>query len=203
MSTAGLVLAGGSSSRMGRDKALLKQGDETLLERNSRILKQAGCARVYISGNCNGNRQQTNAINDIREDLGPVGGILSAMQQLLTSDHRWLVIIAVDMPNLSPAQLQPLFDNLSTTSNGRYFNDSLFPMIIKIDRQLAATIAQQLSANNKKAKSVYRLVHNLALEALCANEVQVQQFINVNTPEQWQRHLLSQQQAQLTPSKRG
>lgn len=181
---------------MGQDKALLSLDDETLLARNNRVLTEAGCQQVFISGDCNGNRAQSNAIRDIAGDLGPVGGILSVLQQLLTTPHQWLVIVAVDMPNLAAAQLQPLINGLTPERNGRYFNDSLFPMVIKIDSDIVSTIKQQLSANNKRAKSVYRLVHNLALDALDASEIQAQQFINVNTPEQWQNYLSSQQQTQ-------
>ena len=190
---AGLVLAGGRSSRMGQDKALLTINDETLLQRNSRVLAEAGCSQVFISGDNLGNRQQSNAINDISSDIGPVGGILSVMQQLVTSGHQWLAVVAVDMPNIEAEQLKPLFDNLSTTTNGRYFNDSLFPMIIKITPAIITVIADQLSADTKRAKSVYRLIHNLALEPLTASKIQAKQFINVNTPEQWQQHLANQQ----------
>jgi len=188
---AGLVLAGGKSSRMGQDKALLQLNNETLLARNSRILSQAGCDQVFISGDSQGNRQQQNAIADKVNDLGPVGGILSVIELLLADNYQWLVIVAVDMPNLTPSLLDPLFNQLHA-GYGRYFADSLFPMIIKIDHHVARTITQQLATNDKKSRSVYRLFNNLALEQITIDQTQADKFINVNTPEQWQDCLLRQ-----------
>ncbi len=45
---AGLVLAAGASSRMGRSKALLRLGGETFVERLCRVLSQAGCAEIVV-----------------------------------------------------------------------------------------------------------------------------------------------------------
>lgn len=45
----GLVLAGGRSIRMGREKALLRVGGETLLERQLRILRAVGLSEVILS----------------------------------------------------------------------------------------------------------------------------------------------------------
>ncbi|UUS13945.1 NTP transferase domain-containing protein [Stenotrophomonas sp. CD2] len=46
----GIVLAGGLSSRMGRDKALLPWKGRTLLEHMRGLLLQAGAGRVWVSG---------------------------------------------------------------------------------------------------------------------------------------------------------
>ena len=50
MSINGIVLAGGLSSRMGRDKALLPWQGRTLLEHMRGVLKQAGAGRVPGGG---------------------------------------------------------------------------------------------------------------------------------------------------------
>ncbi|MEA5446610.1 NTP transferase domain-containing protein, partial [Gammaproteobacteria bacterium AB-CW1] len=47
---AGLVLAGGASSRMGEDKALLRHGQESLLALAVRRLTAAGADPVLVSG---------------------------------------------------------------------------------------------------------------------------------------------------------
>jgi molybdenum cofactor cytidylyltransferase len=47
-SIAGLILAAGESSRMGRDKALLPYGDRTFLETIVATLRQAGVLRIAV-----------------------------------------------------------------------------------------------------------------------------------------------------------
>lgn len=198
MSIAGLVLAGGQSSRMGEDKALLTIDNETLLARNSRLLKQAGCDEVFISGDFQGSRTQHNVINDLSANDGPVSGILSCLKYLLTIGHHQVVIIAVDMPNISTEQLQPLVTKLSSNCNGQFYHHSLFPLVIKISHQIINTIEQQLASDEKRSKSIYRLTDNLMMTDLDVTDDQQPHFINVNTPEQWQCHV--NQQALVTNS---
>ena len=45
---AGVVLAAGAGTRLGRPKALLRLGEELLLDRAVRTLRQAGCAPVVV-----------------------------------------------------------------------------------------------------------------------------------------------------------
>ncbi|NRA70942.1 MAG: molybdenum cofactor guanylyltransferase [Gammaproteobacteria bacterium] len=192
MSIAGLVLAGGKSSRMGQDKAMLTIENETLLERNVRLLKQAGCDDVFISGNYQGRSKQLNVIDDLSANIGPVSGILSSLKHLLTTSHSQVVIVAVDMPNLTIKQLQPLMSKLDSSCNGQFYHDSLFPLVIKISDSVISTIELQLNNNDKRSKSIYRLTDNLMMIGRLATEVQQPHFINVNTPEQWQNHLAQQ-----------
>lgn len=105
----GLVLVGGQSRRMGRDKALLSyDGERTQLERTASLL-QSVCTQTYVS-----QRQEqafpvpteTEVIYDSDADIhGPLCGILSAMQQHPEAD--WLVL-ACDLPNLTEATLRKL-----------------------------------------------------------------------------------------------
>ncbi len=105
----GLVLVGGQSRRMGRDKALLSyDGEATQLERTAALL-QTVCPRVFISQR----KEQpfpiptgTEAIYDrMDEARGLLRGILSAMQA--HPEAHWLVL-ACDLPNLTSAALEKL-----------------------------------------------------------------------------------------------
>ncbi|MDP4611635.1 MAG: NTP transferase domain-containing protein [Opitutales bacterium] len=105
----GLVLVGGKSQRMGRDKALLSyDGQGTQLERTAALL-QSVCERVYIS-----QREEqafpcpegSEAIYDsVSEAKGPLCGILSAMQT--HPEAHWLVL-ACDLPYLQVPTLEKL-----------------------------------------------------------------------------------------------
>lgn len=107
----GLVLAGGRSRRMGRDKALLEFDGKTQLERAITALaavteRQFVSTRKGQSGD--GERQRYAQIVDRYDDLGPVAGILSALESHPEAD--WLVV-ACDLPNLDSATLEFLVAN--------------------------------------------------------------------------------------------
>lgn len=103
----GLVLAGGESRRMGSDKALLRHGDETQLDYAVRIVS-AVVDRAFVSARASqadAVRKQYSLINDQYENLGPVAGILSAMDY--DPQVAWLVL-ACDLPNVTQDTLQAL-----------------------------------------------------------------------------------------------
>lgn len=105
----GLVLVGGKSERMGRDKALLSYSDgQTQLERTSDLLN-AVCNRVFISMRAEQGFElppNTESCYDtVSEAKGPLCGILSAMAANKEAD--WLVV-ACDLPNLNVETLQKL-----------------------------------------------------------------------------------------------
>ncbi len=110
----GLVLAGGLSSRMGRDKACLVHPDgRTLARRGHDLLKDAGCEQVMLS--LRGDQEIPSGFADlqnlsvIRDPDGSGGGplvaIMAAMRHRPEAD--WLVI-ACDLPRLDLATLRHL-----------------------------------------------------------------------------------------------
>jgi molybdopterin-guanine dinucleotide biosynthesis protein A len=109
----GLVLAGGKSRRMGSDKASLTQGGETQLDRAMKLL-DAHLDRVFVSTSPDQAddplRRNYEQIVDTYEDLGPVAGILSAMDR--NPQVSWLVL-ACDLPNIDDATIAFLLDNAS------------------------------------------------------------------------------------------
>jgi molybdopterin-guanine dinucleotide biosynthesis protein A len=101
---AGFVLAGGQSTRMGRDKALVEFNGQTLLARAIDTLKGAGLM-VSIAGACPRARSQFEAyaavVPDAAPGFGPLGGICPALR---STSARYGVFLSVDMPFL-PASL--------------------------------------------------------------------------------------------------
>lgn len=105
----GLVLVGGESRRMGRDKALLSyDGAATQLERTTELL-QSVCPRVFVSQRAEqpfSIPSGSEAIYDSVEAAhGPLRGILSAMRS--HPKAHWLVL-ACDLPYLGTATLEKL-----------------------------------------------------------------------------------------------
>ena len=111
----GLVLAGGRSRRMGTDKALLVQDGQTHLERAIELLTSV-TDRQFVSTR----RDQANdaarsrfaQVVDRYDEIGPVAGILSALEEY--PDVDWLVV-ACDLPNLDALTLEHLVNRQSRT----------------------------------------------------------------------------------------
>ena len=94
MELSAFVLAGGKSSRMGCDKALLTFGGRTLLERAIAIA-------MDVTGDCRivGSRKEYDVYGEVVEDVfagqGPLAGIHAALQ---ASETDLNLILAVDTP---------------------------------------------------------------------------------------------------------
>ena len=110
----GLVLAGGQSRRMGHDKALLDRGGRSQLAFVVELLDDC-VERVFVSTRADqkdeAERRQYGQIVDRYDDLGPVAGILSAMDE--HPDVDWLVV-ACDLPNIDARTVLYLLDHRAT-----------------------------------------------------------------------------------------
>jgi molybdopterin-guanine dinucleotide biosynthesis protein A len=104
----GLVLSGGESKRMGRDKALLERDGQSQLAYVMAVLEPL-LERVFVSTRAaqkdEPERRQFAQIIDRYDDMGPLAGILSAMDEHPEVD--WLVV-ACDLPNIGAETIRHL-----------------------------------------------------------------------------------------------
>jgi molybdopterin-guanine dinucleotide biosynthesis protein A len=107
----GLVLAGGESRRMGRDKALLDRNGQSQLAFIADLLGEC-VDRVFVSTRADQDadteRSQYDQIVDRYDNIGPVAGILSALEEY--PDVDWLVL-ACDLPNINKETIKHLLDS--------------------------------------------------------------------------------------------
>lgn len=109
----GLVLAGGESRRMGQDKALLVRHGQSQLAYLTELLGQV-TERVFVSTRSaqqhDEERSRFDQIIDRYENIGPMAGILSALEEHPGVD--WLVV-ACDLPNIDESTLRLLLERRS------------------------------------------------------------------------------------------
>jgi molybdenum cofactor guanylyltransferase len=96
------VLAGGRSSRMGADKALLELDGETLLARTMDCA-QSVAVDVGIVGSASRFNRYGTVVEDVFNDCGPLGGIHAALRASRTEQT---LILAVDLPGVTPVFLE-------------------------------------------------------------------------------------------------
>jgi molybdenum cofactor guanylyltransferase len=102
----GFVLAGGKSTRMGRDKAAVTLNGLTLLQHALASLREV-CSNVAILGKQEIYGPCGPVYEDIFPECGPLGGIHAALS---SSKTQFNLIIAVDTPFLAPEFLSYLAD---------------------------------------------------------------------------------------------
>ena len=108
---AAAVLCGGSSRRMGRDKAFVAVDGEPMVRRIIRALRRAGADPVLTIGGDGAALASEGAnghLADRHPGEGPLGGVLMALDAL----DRIVVVVACDMPDLDAKAVRSLVDAL-------------------------------------------------------------------------------------------
>jgi molybdopterin-guanine dinucleotide biosynthesis protein A len=169
------VLAGGRSSRMGRDKARLPFRGSDLVSVVAGAVEQA-TGNVSLIGHA-----ELPAIPDRYPGEGPLGGILTALHHT-SSD--WNLIVACDMPEVCPGFLTVLLARAEGSEADvllPHGPDRLpQPLCAVYHRRALPTLEEHFSRGVRKVTAA---LEGLAVERLFVAELSV--FQNVNTPEDW------------------
>ncbi|HDS1146110.1 MULTISPECIES: molybdenum cofactor guanylyltransferase [Stenotrophomonas] len=176
MSINGIVLAGGLSSRMGRDKALLPWQGRTLLEYMRGLLKQAGAGAVWVSGDY----PAFGGIPDRVARCGPLGGLYSVAMRM-PDGPAW--VVPVDTPLLSPRLLQQLRDGHRGPCT--IFSGHPLPMLVDIDDACRNVLGSMLE-DPDGPRSLQALQRRLGVNTMALAPVDEAGLVNCNTPEQWE-----------------
>ncbi|MGV7118491.1 molybdenum cofactor guanylyltransferase [Paenibacillus kyungheensis] len=105
----GIILAGGQSSRMGQNKALLTIADHTIIERVAKAL-QPVVSSLWIVGNHTADYSFLNirSVPDLFPGQGPLAGLHAALSQIRSE---WYVVSACDLPFASTVLMQQLIEH--------------------------------------------------------------------------------------------
>lgn len=187
------VLAGGKSSRMQTDKAFLKIGDETFVERAVKTLQIVCEERVKVILN----KTQTDFIEkiptdvssifDVYENRGALGGIHAALSNCKT---KYAIILAVDLPLVSSDVIEKLAE-ITLSSNKfiavvpRQTDERLQSLCAVYHARFCLPILEDLMATNDSASANDFLEmifpRTVAQEKLTNND-STDIFFNVNRP---------------------
>src|SRR5262245_55084723 len=107
MGESAIVLCGGRGTRMGRDKAVLAFGSETMLARVVRLVREVADDVVLVAREGQPLPGGFEAVRDPAEGLGPLAGIAVGLGAI-RGEHAF--VAACDMPLLRPALAQRLVE---------------------------------------------------------------------------------------------
>jgi molybdopterin-guanine dinucleotide biosynthesis protein A len=174
----GVVLAGGRSTRMGRDKALLDWRGRPLIERQLDALRASGVDGIRVSGQ----RPDYRGIADAQPGLGPLGGL--AAVAAATGGEAELVAIPVDMPLLQAALLRRLRDERPQARCLR-FADHVLPMRLRLDAESRAALAALLREAAPRRRSLRALQQALGCAEIALGADEAMQLTDCNTETIW------------------
>lgn len=181
------ILAGGKSTRMGQNKALIRIGGKAMIQRVTDTVQSQAQDVMIIS-----NQTSAYAFLDLPvhpdavKNRGPLGGIYTA---LLHAKHEHCLVLACDLPFVTPQLLQFLYEN-STQNDVLVFESEtgLEPLCAVYSKRCLEIIRQQIDAGQL---SVFKLYDKVNTRIVRLNPEQVfyepTLFMNVNTKQELQR----------------
>lgn len=183
----GFILAGGRSSRMGSDKALLTWGGESLLQRAITTAQKA-CGQVFICGPCSRYSAFGAVVEDAEFGRGPLSGIQAALHATQTDLN---LILSVDLPLITAEFLIWLLQQARTGEQMITMPETLGrlqPLCAVYKRQVLEHVDRALAQREFK---VTRLATRVATRIVSEEEMQSagfdqQIFANLNTPEEYE-----------------
>jgi molybdopterin-guanine dinucleotide biosynthesis protein A len=182
----GIVLAGGESRRMGRDKAFLTLEGIPLIEHVLRALR-AVFPRIIIVTNDPASYVSYGAVvvTDAVDKQGPLTGIYSG---LLHSRDDYNFVVACDMPFLNPG----LITYMAGLTHG---HDIVAPMVAGYleplhafyHRRLLPVIEERLGQDARQIRGIFSeaRVHYVAETQIDRYDPERRSFKNLNTPEEY------------------
>lgn len=123
-----VLMAGGRSRRMGRDKARLLHADgRELWRRQLSVLRELGAEECLIScrpdQTCFAGESGVRRIFDQWPDAGPMGGIVSCLEAAAT---RRLLVLGVDLPEMTTQGLMYLLDQCGPDEGAAFHTGRFF-----------------------------------------------------------------------------
>ncbi|NQE63903.1 molybdenum cofactor guanylyltransferase [Caulobacter sp. RHG1] len=157
-----IILCGGASRRMGRDKAVLDWGGARAVDRVAALARAVGAQALVTAGADFG----LPWVPDEDAMAGPVGGVLAGARFLGTER---LLVLAVDAPTVTVDDLAPLLPG------GGHYEGLPVPMVLE---------AAALPVEAQAGWPLRRLVERAGLAALAAPEGALARLRGANTPEE-------------------
>ena len=168
----GFILAGGDSKRMGVNKALLKVGNKTIIER-SRDLMQNIFEKVFLSTNDFETYMFLNIpmIADIYKSLGPLSGIHAG---LVASETKINFFLSCDLPLMSEEMIRFICEQRTekpisiSSAEGRnqylcgIYNKSLIPTV----EDILQSSNNSINKNGKSFSSIKKMIVTTGAEII-------------------------------------
>lgn len=191
-----IVLCGGKSSRMGRDKATLPFGAEQMLQRVVRLISQVVDPTTIVVVAAPGQQlpelpKPTIVTRDERPGRGPLEGIAAGMRSLPKLVDA-IYATSCDVPLLAPEFVQCMFDSLSNNQIAVPFDGQFHhPLAAVYHTSILPIVQSLLDADELRPRALFARVATayVPVDLLRSVDPKLATLMNLNTPEEYQAAL--------------
>lgn len=182
MKYSGIILAGGKSSRMGQDKALLEIDGKPMIGYVSELLREF-CDEIIVSSSNEEHAPYGDfMVEDQIKDAGPLAGIQAG---LTAAKNEQCFVLSCDTPFVTKEVLERLRENSEDTLIAvSSSNHRLQPLIAIYSKKALSIIASYLE-NDERSLLPLQKICNAKVVYFGTNESKA--FENLNTPSEWQQ----------------
>lgn len=182
-------MAGGRSSRMGREKATLLWQGIPLWQHQCNTLLGAGVMELVIS--CRDSQTEVFGDAILVLDQGDQAGPLSAIGNVIRRTRTATLVLGVDLPYVTSELLQCL---VNASEGGRKsvvfrHNDYFEPLVALYAPTALSEIERMDAAGQKRLQGLWKhLIEEDLAKVLIPESAWRSCFENLNSPEQWNQH---------------
>ena len=177
-----IVLAGGASSRMGREKSDLLLNGRTFLETQIAKGRQLGVNRIYVSG-YHGEGCTEEIVMDRIKERGPLGGLEACLSKAAGDGADRCLVLGVDTPLVPVSELQNLIQSTSADDQNRVtllrHNGKEESLMAVYETSLSSDIRAFLERGQA---SVFRFLNEIGYSRYDTQEDD-RYFTNINDPK--------------------
>lgn len=176
-----VVLAGGRSSRMGRDKSDLLLCGTSFLQCQIEKGKRLGIRDILVSGYA-GDSCDVPVVRDRVPKKGPLGGLEACLRQ---AKHRQVLVLGVDVPLVPAEELENLIKRRKISEKKATIlkhGDKEEPLIGIYSRELADDMLEEISV---RKGSVFAFLGRIGYDTY-QSSLSDDFFANINCPEDYE-----------------
>ena len=183
----GVVLAGGKSQRFGEDKSQVKLGGKLLIDYIlSEIIEEFREILVVSNSSIDfKHSDKISIIEDIKKNLGPLGGVLTAMKWVKNNnkDYKWISTFPADTPFFKHSILQKFLQNIQPEESKLFFiksNNTRHNIFGLWSIDLMDKLEEDL---NKGERKVEVWANSIGVKTINIEFQNEDPFFNINTKE--------------------
>ena len=183
----GVVLAGGKSQRFGQDKSQVKLNGKILIDYVlSEIIDEFKETLIVANNDINFMKsKKISSTKDIKEGIGPLGGVLSAMKWIKQNnkEYTWISTFPSDTPFFTKKELRIFYENIQIKKNKLFFiksNETRHNIFGLWSLELIDQLESDLLKGERKVED---WANSIGVSIINIDHQNIDPFFNINTKD--------------------